>query len=181
MWTIVARSEHSKHTKYNYYKFSSLLCGPIAICMTVTFMCHSFFSSHARSRYLSLYSTSFNLTLWSAGTAKSTIRQVLVFLFTITRSGYLVEIMWPVCISKSLRSLCVSRTDLGLCRYHLFVWSNLNFLHYSLWITLSIQLRLVLFSFCANLLHSLIIWLIVSSLLLLSYTSYFVASYRFLL
>ena len=67
---------------------------------------------------------------------------------------------------KSHRSLCVSlsRTDAGLCIYHLFVWSNLNFMHISQWITLPTQSCLVLYYFCANLLHSLIMWLMVSSL-----------------
>ena len=57
-----------------------------------------------------------------------------------------------------------SRTDAELCIYHLFVWSNLNFLHISQWIPLPTQSCLVLYSFCANLLHSLILWLMVSSL-----------------
>ena len=48
--------------------------------------------------------------------------------------------------------------------YHLFVWSNLNFLQISQWIILPTQSCLVLFSFYANLLHSLVIWLMVSSL-----------------
>ena len=66
----------------------------------------------------------------------------------------------------SHRSLCVlfSRTGAGLCIYHLFVWSNLNFLRISQWITFPTQSCLVLYSFCANLLHSLIMWLMVSSL-----------------
>ena len=69
-------------------------------------------------------------------------------------------------MSKSHRSLCVlfSRTGAGLCIYHLLVWSNLNFLHISQWITLPTQSCLVLYAFCANLLHSLIMWLMVSSL-----------------
>ena len=68
-------------------------------------------------------------------------------------------------MSKSHRSLCVSfsRTGVGLCIYHLFVWSNWNFPHISQWITLPSQSCLVLYSFGANLLHSLIMWLIVSS------------------
>ena len=67
-----------------------------------------------------------------------------------------------VCMLKSHGSLCVSfsRTGPGLCIYHLFVWSNLNFLHISQWITLPTQSCLALYS-CANLLHSLIMWLIV--------------------
>ena len=84
----------------------------------------------------------------------------------IIRSGLLVEIRWSVCMSKSHWSLYVwfSRTAAGLCIYHLFVWSNWNFLHISQWITLPTQSCLVLYSFYANLLHSLIMWLMVSYL-----------------
>ena len=57
-----------------------------------------------------------------------------------------------------------SWTGVGLCIYHLFVWSNFNFLHNSQWITLPTQSYLVLYSYCANLQHSLIMWLMVSSL-----------------
>ena len=126
----------------------------------------------ARSRYLSFFSHSFSFILWSAGTAKSTILQVLsIYLFIfyfliIIRSGLLAEIRWSMCMLKSHGSLCVlfSRTDAWLCIYHLFVWSNLNFLHISQWITLPIQSCLVLYSFCAKILHSRIMWLMVSSL-----------------
>ena len=103
---------------------------PITIGSTVTLMFHSFFfSSLARSSYLSLFSLSFTFTQWSAETAESTIRQVSFFLFfflTITMSNRLAEIRCSICISKSQRSLCVSfsRTDSVLCIYHLFVWSN---------------------------------------------------------
>ena len=74
-------------------------------------------------------------------------------------------IRWSVCVLKSHRSLCESfyRTGAGLCIYHLFVWWNWNFLHISQWITLPTQSFLAL-NFCANLLYSLIMWLIVSSL-----------------
>ena len=133
-------------------------------------MFHSFFNSLARSRYLAFFSHSFSFILWSAGTAKSTVFQILFFffffLFIIIRSGLLIEFRLSVCMSKSHRSLWVSfsRTGAGLCIYHLLVWSNFNFLHISQWITLPTQLCLVLYSYCANLLHSLIMWLIVSSL-----------------
>ena len=91
---------------------------------------------------------------------------LLLLLLIIIRSGLLTEIRWSVYLSKSHWSLCVSfsRTDAGLCIYHLFVWSNLNFLHISQWITLPTQSCLVLYSSCANLLHSLMMWLMVSSL-----------------
>ena len=88
------------------------------------------------------------------------------FLLIIIMYGLLAEIRWSVCMSKSHRNLGVlfSRTGVGLCIYHLFVWVNLNFLHNSQWIILPIQSCLVLYSFCANLLHLLIMWLTVSSL-----------------
>ena len=50
---------------------------PITIGTIVTFMFHSFYNSLARSRYLSFFSLSFRFILWSAGTAKSTILQIL--------------------------------------------------------------------------------------------------------
>ena len=64
---------------------------PITIGIIVTFMFHSFFNSLARSRYLSLFSHSFIFTLWSAGTAKSTILQIFFFLLIIIRSGLWAE------------------------------------------------------------------------------------------
>ena len=80
-------------------KSSSLCTNPlvtiprtsITISIIVTFMFHSFFNSLASLRYLYLFSYSFNFTLWSAGTAKSTILQVLFFFFLliIIRSGRL--------------------------------------------------------------------------------------------
>ena len=90
----------------------------------------------------------------------------LFFLLMIMRSGLLVGIRWSVCMLKSHMSLCesFSRTGAGLCIYHLFVWPNWNFLHISQWITVPTQSCLALYSFCANLQHSLIMWLIVSSL-----------------
>ena len=141
---------------------------PITIGIIATFMFHSFFNSLARSRYLSFFSLSFSSILCSAGTEKSTILQILFFFFLliIIKSGLLAEIKWSVCISKSQRCLCVSfsRTDARLCAYDFFVESNLNFVHISQWITLPTQSCLVLYLFSANLLNSLIMWLMVSSL-----------------
>ena len=134
-------------------------------------MFNIFFNSLARSRYLSFFSHSFSFILWSAGTAKSTILQFLFCLLIIIRSGLLAEIRWSVCMSKSYRSLRVlfSRTGAGLCIYHLLVWSDLNFLHISLLITLPTQSCLVLYSFCANLLHSLIIIIIIIIIIIYSF------------
>ena len=87
-----------------------------------------------------------------------------LFFIIIIWSGLLADIRWSVRMSTSYRSLCVSfsNTRTGLCIYHLLVWSNLNFLLISQWIILPTESCLVLYSFCANLLHSLM-WLIVSS------------------
>ena len=151
----------------------------ITISIIGTFMSPSFFDSLKRLRYLSFFSLSFNFILWSAGTAKSTILQVLLFLLIFIRSGHLAEIRCLMCISKSQRSLCVSlsTTGAGLNTYHLFVWSNLNFLHISQWIALPTQSCLVLYSFFANLLHLLIMRLIVSSLSQHKLHCYFVDFY----
>ena len=65
----------------------------ITIGITVSFIFHSFFNSLARFRYLYFFSLSFNFTLWSAGTAKSTIRQVLsFFVWIILRPSRLADI-----------------------------------------------------------------------------------------
>ena len=55
---------------------------PIISGIIVTCMFHIFFYSLAKSRYLSFFSHSFSFILWLAGTAKSTILQVLFFLLT---------------------------------------------------------------------------------------------------
>ena len=135
---------------------------PITIGTIVIFLFHSFFISLARSRYLSFFSLSFKFILWCAVDYFASS----LFLLINIKSGFLAGIKRSVCILKSHRSLCVSfcRTGAGLCIYHLLVWSNWDFQHISQWITLPTQSCLALYSFCANLLHSLIMWLIVSSL-----------------
>ena len=139
---------------------------PITIGTIITFMFHSFFNSLARSRYLSFFFY-FPSDLFFGLPGQQSL-QFCWFSFSlliIMRSGLLSGIRWSICILKSHGSLCesFSRTGAGLCIYHLFVWSNWNFLHIFQWITLPTQSCLVLYSFCANLLHSLM-WLIVSSL-----------------
>ena len=167
IWIVSTRPSTSKSSRPFNNHLVIVPKAPITIDTIVTFMFYSFFNSLARSGYLTFFSHSFRFILWSAGTAKSTIFQILFFfLLIIIRSGRLAGIRWSVCMLKSHRSLCVSfsRTGAGLCMYHLLVWLNLNFLHISPWITLPNQSCLALYSFCANLLHSLIMWLIVSSL-----------------
>ena len=129
-------------------------------------MFHSFFNSLAsRGTYPSFYILSV-LFCGQPGQQSRQICKFTFFLLIIIRSGLLAEIRWSVSMLKSHRSLCVSfsRTDFGLCIFHLFVWSNFSFLHIPRWVTLLNQSCLVLYSNCANFLHSLIMWLMVSSL-----------------
>ena len=119
--------------------------------------------------FILLFTFSISVVIWDSKVdnfASSLLLLLLLLMMIIIRSGLLAEIWWSVCMSKSQRTVCVSfsRTDVGLCLYHLFVWSNFNFLHNSQWITLPTQSCIFLHSFCANLLHSLIMWLMVSSL-----------------
>ena len=139
----------------------------ITIGIIVTFMFHSFFSIPYQDP--GTYPSFDFLSVLFCGQPGRQSRQFCkfsLFLFNIIKSGLLAEIRWSVCMSKSHRSLCVSFswTGAGLCIYHLVVWPNLNFLHISQWITLPTQSCLVLYSFCANLMHSLIMRLMVSSL-----------------
>ena len=167
IWIISSRPPTSKSSRPFYNPLVIMPKSSITIGTIVTFMFHSFFNSLAKSRYFSFFSHSFRFILWSAVTAKSTFFKFsLFFLLIIIRSGLLAGIRWSVCMLKSHRSSCVSfsRTGAGLCILHLLVWSNFNFLHISQWIALPTKSCLALYSFCANLLHSLIMWLIVSSL-----------------
>ena len=132
IWIVSTRPPTSKSSRpFN----NPLVIVPKAPITIGTFMFHSFFNSLAKSRYLSFFSHSFRFIQWSAGTAKSTILQVLFFFVDYYKAWFLAEIRRSVYMSKPHRSLCVSfsRTGAGLCIYHLFVWSNLNFLHISQW------------------------------------------------
>ena len=146
VWMVSIRPPTSKSSSPFSNPLVTVPNALITIGIIVTCMFHSFFNSLARSRYLSFFSHSFSFILWSAGTAKSTILQVLFFSFfffffffllIIIKSGLLAGIRWSVCMLKSHRSLCVafSRTVAGLCIYHLLVWSNLNYYYYYYYIT----------------------------------------------
>ena len=130
-----------------------------------------FFNSRTKSRSLFFFIVYFSFTLWSVGRVKSTIRQVLLFFcffFFLVGVLSLGLVVWPrlgdLFVSQNPREICASHS--GLYKRHLLVWSNFSFLHNSKWITFPTQpcLGLVLYSFCANLLHSLIMLVIVLSL-----------------
>ena len=142
---------------------------PITIGIIALFKFHSFFSilKQAQGTYLSFHIISILFCVQPGEQSRQLCRfSFFFFLLIIIRSGVLAEIRWSVCISKSHRSLCMSfsRTGARFCIYHLLAWSNFNFLNVSQGITLPTQSCLALYSFCVNLLHLLIMWLMVSSL-----------------
>ena len=79
VWIVSTRPPTSKSSRPFNNPLVFVPNVPITIGTIVTFMFHSFFNSLARSRYLSFFSLSFRFFLWSAGTAKSTILQILFF------------------------------------------------------------------------------------------------------
>ena len=95
VWMVSTRPPTSKSSRPFSNPLVTVPNAPITIGIIVTCMFHRFFNSLARSRHLFLFSHSFSFILWSAGTAKSTILQVLFFLLiyrdlpiNVNRSGY---------------------------------------------------------------------------------------------
>ena len=79
VWMVSTRPPISKSSRPFNNPLIIVPKAPITIGTIVTFMFHSFYNFQARSRYLSFFSLSFRFILWSAGTAKSTILQILFF------------------------------------------------------------------------------------------------------
>ena len=168
VWMVSTRPPTSKSSRPFNNPLVTVPNAPITIGIIVTFMFYSFFLFYSKVKVLISLFTFFQF--YSVVSRHSKVVNfadfLLFFLLIFIRSGLLVKIRWSVYMSKSHRSLCVSfsRTGAGLCIYHLLAWSNLNFLHISQWFTLPTQSCLALYSFYANLLHPLIMWLMVSSL-----------------
>ena len=80
-------------------------------------------------------------------------------------SGLLPCISWSVCTVKShsILYLSFSITTSGLCSYHFSLTSIPYFLHISQWLFVPNQPCRLLYSYWANLLHSLNIWFTLSS------------------
>ena len=79
VWIVSARPSTFKSSSLFNNASLTVPRAPITIAIIVIFMFHSFFNSQARSRYLSFFSLSFSIILWSAETAKSIILQGLSF------------------------------------------------------------------------------------------------------
>ena len=133
--------------------------------ITIAFIFYNFFSSLARFKYVSLLIFfDFHFVVHRDGkvhyTSGSLFFFLFVFVFVLLSLGLVFWLgLGDLFVFKNLRIFCLSfsRTNSGLCIYHLVVCSNFNFLHYSLWITFPIQSSLVSCSLFVSLLHSVII------------------------
>ena len=140
---------------------------PIKFSIIITVMIHSSIQFPNKIEVLILLFTFFQFYSVLSRYRKVDNFASSLFLLLITiRSGPLAEIRWSVCMSTSHRRLCAlfSRIAEGCYIYHLFIWWNLNVFCIAQWTTLPTQSYLVLYSFCANLLHSFIMRLFVLSL-----------------
>ena len=168
MWIVSTRSLISKFSSPCTIPMVMATNATITIPITITFMFQSFFQFPSKVLvfiYLFAFIQSYPVVSRN-GKIYNSAGSLFFFLLIITRFDRLAEIRWPVCLSKSQIILCVSflGTASGLWIYYLVVCSNLDFLHNSKGITFLAQSYLVLYSHCVNLLRSLIMWLIVSSL-----------------
>ena len=108
VWIVSTRPPTSKSSNPFNNPLVTVLKAPITIGIIITFMIHSFFNCPARSRYLSFFSLSFSFILWSAGTTKFTILQVLFFVVDYNKvwsSGQDLVILLYV-------------SPIGVCAYH---------------------------------------------------------------
>ena len=92
VWIVSTHPLISKSPSLYINPLVTVPISPVLNSFTVTFLFQCFFSCLARSMYLSLFSLSFNFTLWLT---------IVYFLLTIIRSGCLAEIRWSVFIPKS--------------------------------------------------------------------------------
>ena len=129
-------------------------------------MFHSFFQLLCKVKVFFFLFTIFSIILYGQPSQQSPLFSKFSF-FLWLLSGLVVWLrLGDLFICQNPRELCECHSPgqmLG-CIYHFFGRSNLNFLLNSQWITFPTHSYLVLYSFNANLLHSLIMWLMVSSL-----------------
>ena len=118
VWMVFPRPSTSKSSSPFNNPLITVSKAPITNGIIVNYMFCSFFSSLARSRYLSFFSHFFSFIPWSA---KSTIFQILFW----SRLNYQFVCQSPIWVYVS----CF-RTDARLCIYHLFVWSIYYYYYY---------------------------------------------------
>ena len=145
VWRVSTRPRTSKSSSPFNRPLLTVLNAPMTISRIVTFVFHSYFL-HSKVEVFILF---YFLSVLFCGQPVQQRRQFCktsFFLLITIRSDFRVQIRLSVCMSKYHSNLCVSfsRTAAVLYIYHLFLWSNLNFLHISQWITLPTQSFVVL-------------------------------------
>ena len=124
VWIVSTRSPISKSSGPFNNPLVIVPNAPITIGTIVTFVFHSFFNSLARSRYLSFFSLSFRFILWSTGTAKSTILQILFLFFCWLLWGLVLSLLlfvtWNYIMVNKMLSLNRNIWIIQLCRNYLY-------------------------------------------------------------
>ena len=100
VWIVSTRPPTSKSSRPFNNPLVIVPNAPITIDAIVTFMCHSFFNSLAKSRYLSFFSLSFKFILWLPGQQS---RQFCRFSFFVVVNFYEV---WSSGRKYVIRFLC---------------------------------------------------------------------------
>ena len=122
IWIASARPLISKSSSLFTNPLVTVPRAPITISTTVTFLFHSFLiPKHGRGTYPSFHFLS--ILFYRQWDRKVHNSAISLFLLITIRSDRLADIRWYFCISKYPRNLCVSfsKTNSGLCIYHLFV------------------------------------------------------------
>ena len=123
VWMVSTRLLISKSSSLLTNPLVTLPSVPTTIGITVTFMLQFFQISCKVLVFISLFAfLQFYPVVCRPGKVHYSANCLFVLLI-ITKSGCLAEIRWSVYISKSETIWCISfsRTDSGLCIYHLFV------------------------------------------------------------
>ena len=110
VWMVSTRPPTSKSSSPFSNPLVTVPKVPITIGIIVTCMFHCFFNSLAKLRYLSFYFHSFSFILWSGGTAKSTILQVLFYFIFFFFWLLLGLVFWP-----RFGDPCVCQSPIGVC------------------------------------------------------------------
>ena len=100
----------SKSSSFFTNLLGIVLMASSTIGITVTFRFNYFFRSLARSEYSSLFSLYFIFILWSAGTGKCPIRQVLFFLFWLSVRLFILPRLDNLFVSQNPREVCASHS-----------------------------------------------------------------------
>ena len=98
-WMVSTRPLIFKSSSLYINSLVTVPSAPITIGITVTFIFNWFFISLVRSWYLYLFSLSFNVTLWSSGTAMFTYYYYyyftpLEFFTSVLADGFSLEFEW---------------------------------------------------------------------------------------